>query len=182
MNTPPSVPASANSIVAQHRVMPPDGHRRMAEYYTIPAMSLVFETEGTKDNIRNVAAHTECNGYNPDDPDILPERPQFRGVSIATTDGAEAMKWKESRNRITLITRGEATIMVPFAQVQRLKLGEDVYIGPPEPGAKFRDFPDTPTFGLRAKKDGDKEGAAIGRLIRKPTRRQAENWATVVLY
>ena len=177
MNVPASIPATANSILAQHRTKPSAEFRdatQHANHYTIPPMSMVFATDGSKDHVRNVAAHVDCFAGVTE----VNRRRRFRGVSMAGIMGAEAVRFRNNGDRLTIITRGEATIMVPYDHVKNISLGSWVKVKDNDKKKYFRDFQATPTFSIEGCNNCDE---AIGKLIRKPDRRGQENWATVCL-
>ena len=185
LTVPPTVPASANSIVAQFRARPKDGFTKDVSHYTIPPMSLVFATETDEelnkpalDHVRNASAHIEC--ISDDSTPITLHR--FRGVSIEGLPGRQAHA-HGNNDRFTAIVRGEATIMVDYEQIENIDIG--AYIGLEPRGNTgsikqntFQNFIDCPTVTL---KKAANSSDAIGILIRKPDKRRPENWATVHL-
>lgn len=175
MNVPPTTPATANSILAQYRARPTKEFRGTANvhHYTIPPMSMIFATGDSKDMINDVSASADCfSGLN-----AAQMRRKFKGVSIEGIWGAEATRFRDA-DRITAITRGEATIMVPYKDVERINLGSWVRIKTPDPTVTFANFDKTPTYTIE---QCDECFEAIGRLIRKPSRRHKDNFATVLL-
>ena len=182
LTVPPTVPASANSIVAQFRARPIAKHTKDASHYCIPPMSIVVSTDTeddlkkpAADHVRNVAAHSECGTNDGTDGPVALHR--FRGVSIGGLAGRQA-HGSRTNDRFTAIIRGEATIMVDHAAITGISIGD--YVGIEETSKKngFQNFEACPTIQI---KKADNAQSAIGILIRKPDPRRPENWATVHL-
>ena len=178
MNVPASAPASANSIVVQHRVKPHKGHSD-DDHYTVPPMSIVFthaESGSSHDGIRNVAAHQDCMPTDPGGADHL-AKGKFRGVSIGGINGKEARRFRNA-DRFTVIVRGEATIMVPYNDTVGIAIGQFVRVK--KGTGVFRGFDRVQTASIEGMA-GFVPGETIGKLIRKSTPRHKENIATVLL-
>ena len=182
LSLPPTVPASANSIVAQFRAHPIDSKTSDHSHYCIPPMSIIMSTESdadlkkpARDNVRNAAAHHECGTINGALGAV--ELHRFRGVSIGGLSGRQA-HGSMTNDRFTAIIRGEATIMVDHAAIETISIGDYVGIQSTDKFNTFQNFEACPTIQLNKAANATE---AIGILIRKPDPRRPENWATVHL-
>ena len=187
---PPSPGASNNSIVVQCRAKSP-AHINApdrAAFDTVPPMSMLFRLKGantsleTQTHVRNVFANANCiNAVASQDLRNL----EFRGVSIGPTNGKEVQQFGESRNRLTTIIRGVATIMVNNAHLKTLKVGDLVGYefgrARQQPAGCFMGFDKTPTATLvRCRTAADHN--CIGEIVTKPGKNDFTNWCTVLLY
>ena len=143
--------------------------------HVVPPMSPVFKQtkpratkrQRTNDEVQSVTSgHT--NG-------------EFVGVSMGgLADGAACHKFREAQNRLSVITRGMATVMCDYEKVKNIPLMTPVCFVPrPNTKTGFIKFhAKTPFWDLAAAAGKP----AIGILVGKPTDRHRSNDARVLLY
>lgn len=186
---PPSPGAGNNSIIVQCRAKSPAhiNTTDRAAFTTIPPMSMLFRLKGkntqleTQTHVRNVFANANClNAVAADNMQNI----EFRGVSIGPTNGKEVLQFGESRNRLSSIVRGVATIMINNAHLKGLKVGDTVgyHFGRrnQQSAGAFQGFDHTPTATLV--KCTPIDSNCIGEIITKPGKNDFTNWCTVLLY